>query len=103
QAAGFKPGVSIVNAGTRVTGVVDDLHGLADVAEGERLCLHVDAAYGGVFAMTERGRTAIAGIERADFIALDPHKSLFLPFGTGCLLARRIADLEAAHLAHSDY
>jgi aromatic-L-amino-acid decarboxylase len=103
RAAGFKPCLIIGNAGTTDTGVVDDLHGLADVAEGERLWLHVDAAYGGFFAMTERGRTALAGIERADFIALDPHKSLFLPFGTGCLLARRIADLEAAHLAHSDY
>jgi aromatic-L-amino-acid decarboxylase len=101
--AGFTPFLIVGTAGTTDTGVVDDLNGLADVAAGEKLWLHVDAAYGGFFALTERGKKALAGIERADFVALDPHKSLFLPFGTGCLLARSVADLEAAHLTHSEY
>jgi hypothetical protein len=49
---------------------------------------HVDAAYGGFFQLTARGRERLTGIERADSITLDPHKSLFLPFGTGALLVR---------------
>ena len=50
--------------------------------------MHADAAYGGFFALTERGRARLAGIDRADSITLDPHKTLFLPYGTGVLLVR---------------
>lgn len=39
----------------------------------------------------------LRGIERADSVVLDPHKSLFLPFGTGALLVRDVAALRAAH------
>ena len=60
-------------------------------ARRERLWFHVDAAYGGFFLLTERGRRAMAGIERADSVVLDPHKGLFLPYGTGCLLVRDAA------------
>ena len=45
-------------------------------------------AYGGFFQLTDRGRAAFRGLERADSITLDPHKCLFLPYGTGALLAR---------------
>ena len=103
RASGAHPFLIMATAGTTTSGAVDDLNQLADVAARERMWLHVDAAYGGFFAMTERGRRALAGIERADSIVLDPHKSLFLPFGTGCLLAQRVEDLRRAHLVHSDY
>jgi len=53
--------------------------------------------------LTERGRTALRGIERADSVTLDPHKSLFLPFGLGCLLVREPDALIRAHEVHSDY
>ena len=66
-------------------------------ARRERLWLHVDGAYGAAFQLTERGRERLRGIERADSITLDPHKGLFLPFGTGCLLVRDPATLRAAH------
>ena len=69
---------------------MDDLDGLAEIARREGLWYHVDAAYGGFFVLTERGRRALAGIERADSIALDPHKGLFLPYGTGALLVRDV-------------
>jgi aromatic-L-amino-acid decarboxylase len=101
--AGLSPFIVVATAGTTSTGAVDDLRGIAAIAERERLWLHVDAAYGGFFAFTDRGRAALTGIERADSIVLDPHKSLFLPFGTGCLLARRVDDLRRTHLVHSDY
>src|SRR5262249_19577134 len=83
---GYRPFLVVGSAGTTNTGAVDDLEALADVAARNGLWFHVDAAYGGFFMLTERGRRAIEGIERADSVTLDPHKSLFLPYGTGCLL-----------------
>jgi aromatic-L-amino-acid decarboxylase len=97
RAAGKTPFLLVANAGATNTGAVDDLEALADVAADEGLWLHVDAAYGGFFLLTERGRAALVGIERADSITLDPHKGLFLPLGTGCLLVR---DQEALRRAH---
>jgi len=76
------------NAGTVNTGAVDDLEALADIAKENSLWFHVDAAYGGFFMLTERGRQAMRGIDRSDSVTLDPHKALFLPYGTGCLLVR---------------
>src|SRR5262249_19107334 len=63
----------------------------------EGLWLHADAAYGGFFRLTDRGRTRLAGLEEADSIIVDPHKGLFLPYGTGALLVREGALLRAAH------
>lgn len=103
RARGRRPFLVVANAGTTNTGAIDDLRGLAEVAHAEDLWFHVDAAYGGFFALTERGKRALDGIERADTVVLDPHKSLFLPFGTGCLLARDAEMLRRAHLLHADY
>jgi aromatic-L-amino-acid decarboxylase len=97
RAAGRCPFLVTATAGTIHTGVVDPLPEIADVAEQERLWLHVDAAYGGFFQLTERGRHRLAGIERADSLALDAHKGLFLPFGTGMLLVREGDRLRQAH------
>ena len=82
---------------------MDDLEALAALARREGLWFHVDAAYGGFFVLTERGRRALAGIELADSIALDPHKGLFLPYGTGCLLVRDPETLKRAHAVSADY
>lgn len=100
---GFVPFAVVGHAGTTNTGAVDDLASLADLAAAENLWLHVDAAYGGFFMLTERGRGLMRGIERADSITLDPHKSLFLPYGTGCLLARDQNHLRQAHQLRGDY
>jgi aromatic-L-amino-acid decarboxylase len=91
------------SAGTTNTGRIDPLSELASFAEAEGLWFHVDAAYGGFFQMTERGRTRFAGIERADSITLDPHKGMFLPYGTGCLLVRDRALLRQAHQVQAEY
>jgi aromatic-L-amino-acid decarboxylase len=88
---------------TTNTGAVDDLEGLARVSARERLWLHADAAYGGFFLLTERGRRVMQGIERADSITLDPHKALFLPYGTGSLLVRDAGKLRVAHALTADY
>ncbi|MDI1442614.1 aminotransferase class I/II-fold pyridoxal phosphate-dependent enzyme [Polyangium sp. 6x1] len=96
RTAGRRPFLVVAQAGSTPVGAVDDLAALADLCAAEGLWLHVDAAYGGFFLLTERGRSSLAGIERADSIALDPHKGLFLPYGTGCLLVKERATLRAA-------
>ena len=103
RAAGLSPFLLVGNAGTTNTGAVDDLPALADLAARERLWFHVDAAYGGFFLLTERGRRILSGIERSDSIVLDPHKGLFLPYGTGALLVRDGEALKRAHALSADY
>jgi aromatic-L-amino-acid decarboxylase len=103
RAMGLLPFFATGNAGSTALGSVDDLAGLAEICEEEGLWMHVDAAYGGFFALTERGRSTLCGIGRADSITLDPHKGLFLPYGTGCLLVRRRADLVSAHRISASY
>jgi len=103
RAEGRRPFLVVANAGSTNTGAVDDLAGLADLAASEGLWLHVDAAYGGFFLLTERGRAAMRGIERADSITLDPHKGLFLPYGNGSLLVRDAETLKRAHSVAAEY
>lgn len=101
--AGLVPVCICAAAGTTNTGTVDPLASVAAVAEETGVWLHVDAAYGGFFQLTARGRERLAGIERADSIALDPHKSLFLPFGTGAVVVRSADALRRAFVEEADY
>jgi aromatic-L-amino-acid decarboxylase len=103
RAAGRRPFFVTGNAGTTNTGAVDDLGALADFCSREGLWFHVDAAYGGFFLLTEAGRRALEGISRADSVVLDPHKGLFLPYGTGSLLVRDAGALRRAHALSADY
>jgi aromatic-L-amino-acid decarboxylase len=103
RAAGHRPFLVIPAAGTTNTGAVDPLADVADVAADEGLWMHVDAAYGGFFRLTDRGRTWLEGIERADSITVDPHKGLFLPYGTGGLVVRDGAALRDAHFEGAAY
>ena len=100
---GLTPFLVVGNAGTTNSGAVDPLPGLAEICRREGLWFHVDGAYGAFFRMTERGRRVLAGMELADSLILDPHKSLFLPYGTGALLVRDGAALKRAHSAAADY
>ncbi|MDQ2979249.1 MAG: aminotransferase class I/II-fold pyridoxal phosphate-dependent enzyme, partial [Acidobacteriota bacterium] len=103
RAAGWKPFLVVGNAGTTNTGAVDDLAAIADYSVKEGLWFHADAAYGGFFALTDRGRRRLAGMERADSVVLDPHKSLFLPYGNGSLLVKDPETLKRAHAVSADY
>jgi aromatic-L-amino-acid/L-tryptophan decarboxylase len=103
RAVGFVPFLAVASAGTTNTGVVDPIDDVADVVAREGLWLHVDAAYGGFFRLTERGRELLSGIERADSVTLDPHKGLFLPYGTGSLIVRDGAALRRAHRLGAAY
>src|SRR5687768_8843485 len=100
---GWTPFLVAGSAGTTCTGAVDDLEELARVAREEKLWFHVDGAYGALFMLTGRGRAALKGIEQADSLILDPHKTLFLPFGTGAVLVRDARALRRAHSLHADY
>jgi aromatic-L-amino-acid decarboxylase len=103
HAAGLQPFLVVANAGTTNTGAIDPTPAIADVCKEFDLWLHVDAAYGGFFRMIDGGKELLPGLERADSIVLDPHKGLFLPYGTGCLLVRDPEALRRAHQLHADY
>jgi aromatic-L-amino-acid decarboxylase len=103
RAAGLAPLMVVANAGTTNTGSVDPLHDIATICERENVWMHVDAAYGGFAILTETGRRALAGIERADSVTLDPHKWLFVPFECGCLLVRDPHRLKAAFQIFPEY
>jgi hypothetical protein len=101
--AGRVPFAVCASAGSTNTGAVDPLADLADVCAAEGLWLHVDAAYGGFAALTARGGTTLAGIDRADSVTLDPHKWLYQPMECGCVLIRDGARLEQTFAIHPDY
>ena len=88
RANGLQPAGLIGNAGTVNSGAVDDLDALADLAAEEGIWFHVDGCIGALMAIAPRNRWRVKGIERADSIALDPHKWLHAPFEVGCALFR---------------
>jgi len=100
---GERPFLVVATAGTTNTGAVDDLQALAALAGRLDLWLHADAAYGGFFVLTDEGREQLGGLAQCDSITLDPHKGLFLPYGTGALLVRDGNALERAHSVSADY
>lgn len=103
RVAGGRPFLVVAAAGTTNTGAVDPLPALADLCARERLWLHADGAYGGAFALCPEGKAILAGLERCDSITFDPHKGMFLPYGTGCLLVSDGERLRRAHHLPADY
>ena len=96
RARGLTPLFAAATAGATNTGSVDPLPELAETCAAREVWLHVDGAYGGFAALTERGRRVLAGIERADSVTLDPHKWLYQPFECGCVLVREPGALRTA-------
>lgn len=92
------PFMVVATAGTTDTGAVDPIDEIADVTAANDVWCHVDAAYGGFFALCPEAPPALSALHRADSLVLDPHKGLFLPYGTGALLVR---DREALRNAHT--
>ena len=101
--AGLTPFAVVSSAGTTNTGAVDPLDDIADVAGAESLWHHIDGAYGAFFYLCRDLRETLRGLPRADSLTLDPHKGMFLPYGTGALLVRDGAALRAAHEATAAY
>ncbi|MBA3897305.1 MAG: aminotransferase class V-fold PLP-dependent enzyme [Sphingomonadaceae bacterium] len=102
-AAGVRPWLVVASAGTVDTGSVDPLADIAALCEKHGVWFHVDGAYGGLFMLCEEGKAVLGGIERADTLALDPHKTLFLPYGTGAVLARDGRHLLDTYSSSADY
>jgi glutamate/tyrosine decarboxylase-like PLP-dependent enzyme len=100
---GLYPWLIAATAGTTDTGAVDPLADIADIARRHELWLHVDGAYGAAFALTAHGKQILRGIERSDSMVLDPHKGLFLPFGSGIVLVREGRHLLRAHHYDASY
>lgn len=100
---GLRPFCVIANAGTTNTGAVDPLRKMASFCRQNDLWFHIDGAYGAASVICARGKEALPGLEEADSITLDPHKWLFQPFETGCLLLRNDRLLRDTFSIHPEY
>jgi glutamate/tyrosine decarboxylase-like PLP-dependent enzyme len=103
MAAGHIPFLIVAAAGTVNTGAIDDLAGIADIAERHGLWFHVDGALGALGVLADDLAPLFAGIERADSIAFDFHKWGQVPYDAGFILARRQSDLRTAFGASAAY
>jgi len=86
--AGKVPICVIGNAGTVNSGAIDDLSALAEFCLAEDLWFHVDGAFGAIAAITPALRPLLSGMERADSLAFDLHKWMYMPYDVGCALVR---------------
>ena len=103
KAAGLQPFLVVGSAGTTDTGAVDPLDELATICTQHGAWFHVDAAYGGFFMLVDEIKNKLKGIERSDSVVLDPHKTLFLPFGSGAVLLRDGNVLLASNSSKASY
>jgi aromatic-L-amino-acid/L-tryptophan decarboxylase len=108
RAHGLFPMCVVGVAGTTNTGAIDDLEGLADICKEEGLWLHVDGAFGAWAAIAPKSAHLVAGLERADSLAFDLHKWMYLSYPIGCVLVRsadehrRAFSLTPTYLAHGE-
>lgn len=100
---GLQPFMIIANVGSTNTGAIDPIPKLLAIARSQSMWLHADAAYGGFFRLAKGGPELMPDIEACDSITLDPHKGMFLPYGTGCLLVLRPQTLKRAHSMDAEY
>ena len=102
-AAGRRPTMVVATAGATNTGAVDDIAGLRELCDEHGMWLHVDGAYGGPGAMTERGRAQTGDLSRVDSLVIDPHKWLFQPYDAGCVFVTRPGVLERTYTMNPEY
>jgi aromatic-L-amino-acid decarboxylase len=88
RAAGAIPICIVGNLGTVNTGAIDDLDALADLAAAEQVWLHIDGAFGALAALVPDYAAATRAVARADSLAFDLHKWMYMPFEAGCVLVR---------------
>ncbi|MFQ5903661.1 MAG: pyridoxal phosphate-dependent decarboxylase family protein [Candidatus Binatia bacterium] len=103
ERAGFIPWIIFSSAGTTDTGAIDPLDRIGDIANRKGLWFHIDAAYGGFFLLCEDGRKILKGIDKGDSVVMDPHKGLFLPYGSGAVLVKSRRVLHDAHVGQPHY
>lgn len=100
---GFNPWLIIASAGTTDAGAVDPLDVIAAIARAHGLWFHVDGAYGAFFVLCDEGKRMLKGMEKSDSLVIDPHKGLFLPYGTGAVLVREKKALYDAFWYQANY
>tara|TARA_R110002073_G_scaffold159955_2_gene315410 strand:+ start:10076 stop:11446 length:1371 start_codon:yes stop_codon:yes gene_type:complete len=93
----------VATGGTTNAGIIDDLAGIAEVCDAEKIWFHVDAAYGGGALVADSVRHLFNGIERADSITIDPHKWMFSPYDCGAVIYRRPEFAKKAHSQQGSY
>jgi glutamate/tyrosine decarboxylase-like PLP-dependent enzyme len=99
--AGHRGFCVVATAGTTSTGAVDPLDEIATICAEHELWFHVDGAFGAAAVLTDTD--LLAGLDRADSIALDPHKWWFQPYEAGCVLVRDITSLSDAFALNAEY
>ena len=105
---GHRPFCVVGAAGTTNTGAIDDLCGLAQICEKEDLWFHVDGAFGAWAVLSDELKEMVSGMERADSLAFDLHKWMYMPYEIGCVLIRseeenrRAFSLTPAYLSHGE-
>ena len=100
---GLIPFLIIGSAGTTDTGAIDPLESMAKTCNKHKLWFHVDAAYGGFFMLVASQKAKFKGIEKADSITIDPHKGLFLAYGSGAVIIRDVDALKKSHYYQANY
>jgi glutamate/tyrosine decarboxylase-like PLP-dependent enzyme len=100
---GYQPFCVVAAAGTTNTGAIDDLDGLADICEREQLWLHVDGAFGAWAALAPAHQHLLRGMKRADSLAIDLHKWMYMQFEIGCILVRHPEQHKQAFFLRPDY
>jgi aromatic-L-amino-acid/L-tryptophan decarboxylase len=99
----LRPILIVASAGTTDTGSIDPLDVIGQLAKQHEIWYHIDAAYGGFFILTEEGKNKLKGIEMSDSLCIDPHKGLFLPYGTGAVLIKNKKHLLESHYYQASY
>jgi glutamate/tyrosine decarboxylase-like PLP-dependent enzyme len=103
RAAGRRPAIVVGNAGTVNTGAIDPLDELAGLCASEGLWFHADGAYGALASISPRLKPLFRGLERADSVAADPHKWLYVPYEAGATLVREPGRMAAAFERRAPY
>ena len=103
KAAGLIPWLIVAASGTTDVGAIDPLEEIGKIANQHGIWYHIDGAYGAFFALTKSGKELLRGMNLSDSIVMDPHKSLFLPYGLGVLLVKDRKHLQYTHRFSANY
>lgn len=97
------PILVVATAGSTGAGIIDPIDEIAQIADEERLWLHVDAAWGGAAMLVPELRPALEGIGRASSITFDAHKWLSVPMNAGLFLTRQAGILDRTFRVSTGY
>jgi len=103
RAAGYRPIAIVATVGTTSVASIDPVNAIADIAEREKLWLHVDASYAGAAAIAPEFRWVLDGVMRVDSLVVNPHKWMAVPVGCSALWVRHAESLRRAFTLVPEY